>query len=51
MIRAGLGEAAQARRDPAPRTKHGIDLDRLNQLADDLEVEAFAESLRPTPLA
>ncbi len=48
-IRAGLGEAAAARRDPAPKTiphsfgfKPGVDLDKLGQLADELEAEAFA---------
>jgi len=48
-IRAGLGEAS-ARRPPAPRTiphsfgfRPGIDLDKLGQLADELEAEAFAE--------
>jgi len=54
-IRAGLGEAARPRRGAAPRTiphsfgfRPGIDLDRLNQLADELESEAFvASSQRP----
>lgn len=48
-IRAGLGEAAQARRGKAPRTvphsfgfRPGIDLDKLGQLADELEAEAYA---------
>jgi hypothetical protein len=51
-IRAGLGEATKARRGAAPKTiphsfgfKPGIDLDKLSQLADELEAEAFAESL------
>jgi len=51
-IRAGLGEAGSARRHPAPKTiphsfgfKPGIDLDKLGQLADELEAEAFAETL------
>ncbi len=55
MLRAGLGEAAKSRRGPAPKTiphsfgfKPGIDLDKLNQLADELEAEAFAESLEKT---
>ncbi len=55
MIRAGLGEAAKPRRGAAPKTiphsfgfKPGIDLDKLNQLADELEAEAFAESLEKT---
>ncbi|HTR14271.1 MAG TPA: hypothetical protein VMI72_13730 [Roseiarcus sp.] len=49
-IRAGLGEAVSARRHPAPKTiphsfgfRPGIDLDKLGQLADELEAEAFAE--------
>jgi len=48
-IRAGLGEAAKPRRGAAPKTKPhsfgfkpGIDLDKLGQLADELEGEAFA---------
>jgi hypothetical protein len=47
-IRAGLGETAKVQRDAAPKTiphsfgfKPGIDLDKLNQLADELEAEAF----------
>jgi hypothetical protein len=51
-IRAGLGEAAPARRQPAPKTiphsfgfRPGIDLDKLGQLADELEAEAFAAKL------
>lgn len=50
-IRAGLGEAAKARRVPTPKTiphsfgfKPGIDLDKLGQLADELEAEAYAAS-------
>ncbi len=50
-IRAGLGEAAQARRGAAPRTiphsfgfRPGIDPDKLGQLADELEAEAYASS-------
>jgi hypothetical protein len=46
---AGLGKATKVRRRPAPRTiphafgfRPGIDLDRLNQLADELEAEAYA---------
>lgn len=54
-IRSGLGEAARPRRGAAPRTvphsfgfRPGIDLDKLNQLADELESEAYAAaSLRP----
>ncbi|MCK6452191.1 MAG: hypothetical protein L6R19_15285 [Alphaproteobacteria bacterium] len=48
-IRAGLGEAAKARRSAVPKTvphsfgfRPGIDLDKLGQLADELEPEAFA---------
>ena len=51
-IRAGLGKAVAARRGPAPNTiphsfgfRPGIDLDKLGQLAVELEVEAFAEKL------
>ena len=50
-IRAGLGEAAKPRRGTAPRTvphsfgfRPGIDPDKLGQLADELEAEAFAAS-------
>jgi hypothetical protein len=49
-LRAGLGEAAKPRRHAAPKTiphafgfKPGIDLDKLNQLADELEAEALIE--------
>ncbi|MCG3189897.1 MAG: Antitoxin VapB33 [Burkholderiaceae bacterium] len=48
-IRAGLGEAAVARRRPVPKTvphsfgfRPGVDVDKLGQLADELEAEAFA---------
>jgi len=51
-IRAGLGEAAMTRPDPAPKTishsfgfRPGIDLDKLGQLADELEAEAFADKI------
>jgi hypothetical protein len=51
-IRAGLGEAAIARRGAVPRTlphsfgfRPGIDLDRLGPLADELEAETFAAAL------
>ena len=47
---------AEPRRHPAPRTiphafgfRREIDLDKLNQLADDLEDEAYVASLRRTP--
>lgn len=52
-LRAGLGEQARARRHPAPRSiphafgfRPGIDLDKLNQLADELEAEAYAAGQR-----
>jgi hypothetical protein len=48
-LRTGLGEQAKPRRHPGPKTiphafrfRPGIDLDKLNQLADDLEAEAYA---------
>jgi hypothetical protein len=48
-LRAGLREQAKTRRHAAPRTiphafrfRPGIDLDKLNRLADDLEAEAYA---------
>ena len=51
-IRAGLGEAVAARRGPAPKTiphsfgfRPGIDIDKLGQLADELEAEAFADAV------
>ena len=52
-IRAGLGATASVtERQPAPRTiphsfgfRPGIDLDKLGQLADELEAEAYAEKL------
>jgi hypothetical protein len=54
-IRAGLGEAATTRRSAPPKTmphsfgfKAGIDLDKLGQLADELEAEAFAASAGPS---
>ena len=50
MIRAGLGDAASARRRPAPKViphsfgfRRGVDLDKLGQLADELETEAYAD--------
>ena len=46
-LRAGLGEQAKPRRRTAPKTishafgfRPGIDLDKLNQFADELEAEA-----------
>jgi hypothetical protein len=51
-LRAGLGEAAKPARHAAPETiphafgfRPGIDLDKLNQLADELEAEAYADKL------
>lgn len=48
-IRAGLGQAASARRGTPPKTiphafgfNPGIDLDKLGQLADELEADAVA---------
>src|SRR5688572_11753652 len=50
-IRAGLSEAATTRRGKPPRTaphsfgfRPGVDLDKLGQLADELEAETFAAS-------
>jgi hypothetical protein len=46
-LRAGLGEQTKQRQHPAPKVipyafgfSPGIDLDKLNQLADELEAEA-----------
>ena len=51
-IRAGLHEGTATRHDPAPKTishslgfRPGIDLDKLGQLADELEAEAFAAKI------
>ncbi len=48
-IRAGLGAAVTRRRGAVPKTRPhsfgfrpGIDLDKLGQLADELEADAFA---------
>ncbi|MFM9864231.1 MAG: DUF2191 domain-containing protein [Micropepsaceae bacterium] len=48
-IRAGLGSSAKRRRDAAPKTvphsfgfRPGIDTDKLGQLVDEMEAEAFA---------
>lgn len=53
-IRAGLGEAAKPARGQAPKTvphsfgfRPGIDLDKLGQLADELEAEAYAAAAKP----
>jgi hypothetical protein len=55
-IRAGLAEATATRPYPAPKTishsfgfRPGIDLDKLGQLADELEAEAFAEKFTILP--
>ena len=49
VIRAGLGHEVGKRASDAPRTRPcsfgfraGVDLDKLNQLADDLEAEEVA---------
>jgi hypothetical protein len=51
-IRAGMDGATASPPHPAPKTishsfgfKPGIDLDKLGQLADELEAEAFAEKI------
>ena len=51
-IRTGLGEAGAARPGPAPKTiphsfgfRPGIDLDKLGQLADEVEAGGFAGKL------
>jgi hypothetical protein len=51
-IRAGIGEATATRGHAAPKTishsfgfRPDIDLDKLGQLADELEAAAFAETL------
>lgn len=51
-LRAGLGEAAKPARAKAPKTvphsfgfRPGVDLDKLGQLADELEAEAYAATL------
>ena len=55
-LRAGLGEQTKPRRRAAPKTiphavgfKPGIDLDKLNQLVDELETEAYAAGQRSRP--
>ena len=52
-IRAGLGEAATMHRGRPPKTRPhsfgfrpGVDPDKLGQLADELEAEEMATSLR-----
>ena len=51
-IRVGMGEDTATRRHPTPKTishsfgfRPGIDLDKLGQLAAELEAEAFAEKI------
>jgi hypothetical protein len=48
-LRAGLSEAAKQQQHPMPKVishafgfRPGIDLDKLSQLADELEAEAYA---------
>jgi hypothetical protein len=55
-LRAGLGEQAKPHGHAVPKTiphafgfKPGIDLDKLNQLADELEAEAYAAGQRSGP--
>jgi hypothetical protein len=52
-LRAGLGEQAKPRQLGAPKTiphafgfMPGIDLDKLNQLVDELEAESYATGQR-----
>ena len=52
-LRAGLGEQAKSRLRSAPKTiphafglRPGIDVDKLNQLVDELEAEAYAAGQR-----
>jgi hypothetical protein len=52
-IRAGLGETRKAPRGAVPKTiphsfgfKPGVDLDKLGQLADELEAESFAATAK-----
>jgi hypothetical protein len=55
-LRAGLGEQAKPRQRAAPKTiphafgfRPGIDLDKLNQLVDELEAEGYAMDQRSGP--
>jgi hypothetical protein len=55
-LRAALGEDAQALRRQGPKTiphsfgfRPGIDLDKLNQLADELEDETYVAAQRSQP--
>src|SRR5262245_8011133 len=52
-LRSGLGELAKPPPRTAPKTiphafgfRPGVDLDKLNQLADELEAEAYAANQR-----
>src|SRR5216684_6293393 len=52
-LRAGLGEEAKQRQHPVPKViphafgfRPGIDLNKLSQLADELEAEAYASAQR-----
>ena len=52
-LRVGFGEHAKPRRQAAPKTiphafgfRPGIDLDKLNQLVDELEAETYATEQR-----
>ncbi len=54
-LRAGIARETMPRDIEVPRTiphsfgfRPGVDLDKLNQLADELEAEAVAESLART---
>jgi hypothetical protein len=55
-LRAGLGDEVKRRRHPAPKTiphafgfRPGIDLDKLNELSDELEAEAYAAGKLSAP--
>lgn len=55
-LRAGLGEEAKQRQQPVPKViphafgfRPGIDLDKLNQLADELEAEAYVAGQQSKP--
>lgn len=55
-LRAGLGEAGRRPQNPPKTIPHsygfrpGVDLDKLNQLADELEAEAFVAAGRKRSL-
>ncbi len=51
VLRSGLGTEMEPQKVDVPKTiphsfgfRPGVDLDKLNQLADELEADAFAES-------